>query len=348
MRWFRTFVRTWLVALLLTVVMSACGQEPTTQPAVTPGASEASPVPLQRLYLPMGYIPNIQFAPFYMAVERGYFRQAGFEVEFDYSFETDGLALVAAGEIPFAIVSGEQVLLARAQGLPVVYVAAWWQKFPVAVIADAELGLQSPADLKGQTIGLPGLFGASYIGLNALLYSVGLTENDVTLEAIGFNQVEAFATGKQQVVVGYITNEPIQLRYMGFQITVFPVADYVTLVSNGIITNEQYLREQPERVRAFVNAFLLGLRDTIDHPGNAYETSMAFVENLEPDDPVQQEVLSIAIDYWYAQNLGYASWEAWENMQEVLLRMKLLEAPVDLEAVFTNEYLPSWAKEWRK
>src|SRR6185295_12908073 len=170
---------------------------------------------VQKILLPMGYIPNIQFAPFYVAIEKGYFKDAGIEIEFDYKFETDGVTLVGAGELPFAVVSGEQVLLAREQGLPVTYVAAWYQQYPVSVVAKSELGVLVPQDLKGKKIGLPGLFGATYVGLRALLFEAGISESDVTLDAIGFNQVDLMAAGQQDVVVGYAANEPIQLRARG-------------------------------------------------------------------------------------------------------------------------------------
>src|SRR5918996_1414143 len=184
---FRKFV---LITLGMALAVSACSN----RPANGSGA-------LTKISLPMGYIPNIQFAPFYVAMEKGYFQEAGIEVEFDYKFETDGVALVGAGDLPFAIVSGEQALLARAQGLPVVYVAAWYQQYPVSVVAKSELGVLIPQDLKGKKIGLPGLFGANYVGLRALLHEAGLEESEVTLDAIGFNQVELMAAGQQDIVV---------------------------------------------------------------------------------------------------------------------------------------------------
>jgi NitT/TauT family transport system substrate-binding protein len=289
----------------------------------------------------MGYIPNIQFAPMYVAIQKGYFKEAGLEIEMDYKFETDGVALVGAGELPFAIVSGEQVLLARAQGLPVTYVAAWYQEYPVSVVAKSELGILIPQDLKGKKIGLPGLFGANYIGLRALLSEAKMSESDVTLDSIGFNQVELLATGQQDIVVGYTANEPIQLRARGIPVTELRVADYVLLASNGILANEKVISENPEMVRAFVRAFLRGLGDTIANPDEAFQLSETYIPNFaDLDAAVQKQVFQTSIEQWKADRLGYSDPQAWENMQTVLLEAGLIAEEMDLSKAFTNEFVP--------
>jgi NitT/TauT family transport system substrate-binding protein len=319
--------------LLSGFLIAACGQNEPTPEAVTPDT-------LAQIRLPMGYIPNVQYAPFYVAIEKGYFLEAGFEIEFDYSFETDGVALVGAGELPFALVSGEQVLLARAQEIPVVYVMAWFQDFPVAVAAKVESGIETPADLNGKQIGLPGLFGANYIGLRALLNETGVAEEDMTLDSIGFNQVEALAADQEDAVVVYVTNEPVQLRAQGYDLNVIRVADYVQLAANGIITNETTIAENPEMVRRFVGAVLRGLEDTIEDPEEAFEISTRYVEGLSDENKaVQMEVLNLSIDFWRADTLGYSQESSWENMQAVLLDMGLLADPLDLDSAFTNDFI---------
>lgn len=321
--------RFFIFLFAVSTILAAC--QPASQPT---GA-------LQRIRLPMGYIPNIQYAPFYVAIERGYFAEAGFEIEFDYSFETDGVALVGAGEVPFALVSGEQVLLARSQGLPVVYVAAWWQEFPVAVVAKAESGIAIPEDLAGKRIGVPGLFGATYIGLRALLSAAGLAENDVTLDSIGFNQVQALAADQEEAVVGYVNNEPVQLVAQGYEVNIIRVSDHLELAANGILTNETMLAENPDQVRAFINAFLRGLADTIADPDAAYEISKGYIDTLAAGDAtVQKAVLALSIELWDAERLGFSQQAAWENMQTTLLDMGLLSAPLDLSQAYTNEFIP--------
>ncbi len=349
-----------VVFLVLTLVLGSCtgpapkGTATPTGGAYPPpavyvpivGSSDPYPDPgsavpaLTRIRLPVGYIPNVQFAPLYVAVQKGYFRQAGIEVEFDYSFETDAVGLVGTGELQFAVVSGEQVLLARAQGLPVVYVTAWYQDYPVAVAAKTEAGIKTPQDLAGKKIGIPMLSGASYIGFRALLNAAGLKESDVTLDVIGFTQVEALAAGQEQAVVVYAANEPVQLRAQGYEIDVIRVADVVQLASNGLITNEETLADNPDLVRRMVQAMLRGIADTIAYPEEAFEICNAFVPTLaQADQAVQKQVLATSIEFWKADVIGQSDPAAWENMQQVLLDMGLLTQRMDVLQAYTNEYV---------
>jgi NitT/TauT family transport system substrate-binding protein len=320
----------------LTLLFMACtaSQSELTDPPLT------TPQNIDHIRLPMGFIPNVQYAPFYVAVDKGYYRDNGIEIEFDYSFETDGVTLVGAEDLQFALVSGEQVLLARAQGLPVVYVMGWWQDYPVGIAAKTEEGIQKPEDLAGKRIGLPGLFGANYIGLRALLNQAGLEEDDVILDSIGFNQVEALATDQEQAVVIYANNEPIQLAALGFDIDLIRVADYVQLASNGLISNETTIANNPDLVRRLAQATLHGLADTLADPDQAFEISKKYVENLDQaDQEIQREVLEASIAFWKADQLGYTAPQAWENMQEILLDMGLLSQPLDLMQAYSNEFI---------
>jgi NitT/TauT family transport system substrate-binding protein len=321
-----------LAAILIVLTVSACGGGSTTE------VVDEGPVPIRLL---MGYRPDVQFAPLYVAAERGYYEDVGIEIEFSHMPETEALQLVGANEVQFAIVSGEQTPLARAQGLPVVYVMAWWQDYPVGIAASIESEIETPADLVGKRVGIPGLYGASYIGYRALLSAAGISDSEVTLDAIGYNQVEALYQAQEDAVVIYANNEPLQLEAQGYPVQVIRVADYVRLASNGLITNEVTLQERPDLIRHMVAATLKGLRETIEDPGMAYEVAKLYVEGLaQADETVMRGVLDASIEFWKADPLGYSDPSSWENMQNVLLEMGLLEERIDLDQAFTNEFIP--------
>ena len=315
------------LTLLVFLLLSSCGPKPASSPTT--------------IRLALGYIPNIQFAPLYVAASRGYFSKAGIQVNFAYMDENQAAALVGSNDLQFAVISGEQVLLARAQGRPLVYVAAWYQKYPVSVVAKADQGIHKPADLRGKTIGLPGLYGANYIGLRALLHAGGLTESDVKLDSIGYTQVAALSADRDQAVSVYTANEPVQLRSQGYTLSELRVADYYNLAGNGLITNETTEAGKSDLVRRMVVALLHGISDTIADPQAAYQISLGYVDNLaQADATVQKQVLATTLELWKAGRLGYSDPKAWDNMQAVLLDMGLLTHSLDVSKAFTNEFIP--------
>jgi NitT/TauT family transport system substrate-binding protein len=320
-----------LLVILTILALSACQADstPTTN------------TQLREITINLTYIPNVQFAPFYVAMEKGYFAEEGLKVTLNYGNEADLIALVGSGNQQFMVASGEQVLMARAQGLPVVAVFPWYKDYPVGVVSLKEKNIQTPQDLKGKVIGLPGLYGANYIGFEALANYADLSDADYTLASIGFTQVEALVSQTVDAAVIYLPNEPSQLRALGYEINIIAVSDYLDLVGNSLVTNEETIANDPAVVRSVVRAFYRGVKATAENPEEAYAICAKYVENLtEADQAVQQAVLAESIKLWETDPQPGAQQGRWENMQQVLLQLGLMSQPIDVQGAYSDDFLP--------
>jgi len=124
-------------------------------------------------------------------------------------------------------------------------------------------------------------------------------------------------------------------------VTEVRVADYVQLASNGLLASEKVIAENPDLVRAFVDAFIKGLRYTIDNSDEAFTLSESHIPNFaDLDATVQKKILETSVEQWQAEQLGYSDPQAWENMQNVLLDMGLITEKMDLSKAFTNQFVP--------
>lgn len=339
------------------------------------------------------FIPNIQYAPFYVALAEGYFAEAGLDITYEYNFDEAIIVdQVAAGDAPFGLVSGEQVILARSRQRPVTFIYAWYQEYPIGVTFPTGSGIESINDLAGRAVGIPGRFGASYIALTALLRGSGMTEADINLMEIGFNAPEVMCVGVVEAAVVYFNNEPLQIRSRAEQgdcgsiedVGIIPVSTVADLVSNGLVTNEMTLNDDPELIQAVVTAFDRAVQDVMDNPARAYLLSLDYVEGLPATDDLRAALAALAaeqeallatdpdaaaiaasreamlatlrtsfdsdtllqfavlietIPLWEAEPTGYSEAESWATMQATLLDMGLMDDPVDLDAVFTNEFV---------
>ena len=344
-------MRPMFLILPLVVFLAACAVAPAiaptpaaiatpVQPAPAPATAAASASQLPRVDLGVGYIPNVQFAPLYVAQARGFFAEQGLEVALQYGFETDFVALTGQGERQFAVASGDQVVLARSQGLPIVYVAKWFQRYPVGVMALAETGIDSPEKLAGHSVGVPVLHGASYVGWKALVYATKLDEKAIKLEVIGFAQAAAVSQKSVDAAVIYIANEPVQLRQAGKKVNVLEVSDYINMVSNGIITNDKTIKENPDLVRRLSAGFLKGLRYTLDHPDEAFTIVRQVVPEITDENaPVQRAVLDASLGLWRSDKLGVSDRQAWLDTLAVMKAAGLIESSPDVESLYTNRFV---------
>lgn len=255
-----------------------------------------------RFYLT--FVPNVQFAPFYVALGGDHFTERGLNVAIEYLEEPVLVDLIAAGEVQFGMVSGEQVLMARAGGRPVVYVYEWFQEYPVGIVVPDTVEAETVDDLRGLRVGIPGRFGASYSGLIALLAANDMTEQDVRLEPIGFVAADVLCAGRIDASVIYVNNEPLQIQQRAdlgqcgdvTSVRVLRVAEDANMVSNGVVTSEAIVQNDPDLVRAALGAFDTGLRQTIQNPALAYLISLDFVENLPITDDLRAALQTAAAE----------------------------------------------------
>ena len=320
--------------VLLTLVLAACGSSSTTTTApATPGNN------VTNVSIGLGYIPDIQFAPFYVAQSRGYYKNAGLNVTFHHGFVPDLIGSMVLGHDNFVFAGGDEELVARSKNLHVIDVATIFQKYPVSLLVPANSSIRTLPDLKGHTIGVPGPFGSTYTGLLALLYQAHLSLSDVKVQSIGFTQVSALIGHRVDAVMGYSNNEPLQLRKQGFDVRTFNVSDYQPLVSNGIITTEDTFHNQPQLVRNFVQATLKGLKGVIANPSEAVQISKSYIPGLTDTDKALS-VLQATIPLWQSNGqLGYNDNATWQSMEQFLVAQKIIPSEQDVTQAYTNQSL---------
>jgi len=355
-----------VVALVFVAVVASCGgtsgpasPSPTldSAPSTTPAASvstSASPAPATpieppvKLTVGLGYIPNVQFAQFYLADQAGYYRDAGLEVTFQNGRDADLIPLAAQGQIDVAIADGTSLIPAVSQGIPVRYLATIYAKFPNVVFAKASSGITSAADLKGRKIGTPGKYGSGWIMLQALLQSAGLTTDEVQIQLYpDYGQLVAVEQGQVDAATGFANNEPIQLARTGVTPVVLPIDAIVPLPGNGLIAGTRILDTKRDAIALFIGATLRAMTDISADPQAGLDAAIKAVPEIATDKDAQLAVLRATIDEWHdaltdAEGLGAIDTAGWTRSIAFLSSLPggLVPNPVTAAGIVDDSLLP--------
>ena len=336
-------VRWGLLPGVLAMIVAACGGGATATPAVPattapdPSGAPAMPSPTSpapvELTIGLGYIPDVQFAQFYLADQAGYYRDAGLEVTFENKIDPELITLVAQGAIDVGIADGTSVIPAVSQGIPVRYVFTVYADFPSIVFAKASSGIVGAADLAGRKVGIPGQYGSSWIQLQALLAGVGLTPAD--LEIVPFptyGQLAALEQGVVDAATGFVNNEPIRLELTGTPAVVLALPPDAQLPGNGLIVGQEALDgPKADAIHSFVAATRRAMDEIAADPGVGLEAAIARVPELATDRTAQLAVLEATIETWQnehtsANGTGAIDVAAWER--SIAFMTDLPDSPV--------------------
>lgn len=236
--------------------------------------------------LGLTYIPNIQFAPVYVAEDDGLFTAAGQLTTLRHHGGDEGLfTALMSGEEDVVLASGDEALMARAQGMDLVSVGTYYQRHPVTILVPEASPITDLRGLAGKRIGIPGEYGSSWIGLQAILATVGMSPADVEVVSIGYTQLAALSANEVDAIVGFSNNELVWFGSAGVPVRAVK-SDELPLVSASLITTRQALEDRPHAICALVQATEAGMRRTVDTPQRAVESTQQRDQSLSNADSV--------------------------------------------------------------
>ncbi|OOY21508.1 NitT/TauT family transport system substrate-binding protein [Thioclava sp. ES.031] len=294
-------------------------------------------------------------APYFLAVDEGYYGEAGLDVEIaEGKGSLDAIPKVATGAYPvgFADINSLMKFLDQNPGAPVTAVMMVYDKPPFAVVGRKSLGVNEPKDLEGKVLGAPPPDGA-WAQFPIFAKETGLDMDKIKVEPVGFPTREPMlAEGKVDAVTGFSFSSTLNLKRLGVGMddqSILLMADYgVALYGNAIIVNTDYAKAHPEEITGFIKATAEGWKAAVADPGKAVDALLK--RNPAADKDLETERLQMAIDANvltdYVKENGMGGIDA-DRMATAIEQTKTVyefQNTPDAALYFDSEYLPDAAE----
>lgn len=287
------------------------------------------------------WLNQAQFAGYYVAQEKGYYKAAGLDV----SIQPGGpnfpaIQMVAGGGEQFGVTGADQILLARAKGVPVVAVAVTYRRDPFVLFSLKKSGITSVEQFKGKTIAVQ-VGGNEELIYRAMLKKAGLSASEVTEMPAGFD-ITPVLDGQASVWPGYVINEVLAAKEKGVDVNIISPSSYgISLYADTLFTTEAMLKDKPQVVRAFVAATLKGWRDAVANPEEAAKITLKYGSDLTYGHELAMMKASIPFLEPDTKPIGFMDTAGWNSMQSLLLNGGFLKSPVDIKAAYTMAMVPA-------
>ena len=310
---------------LLVLILPACALGNTSSPPLTPVTVQLS------------FTHQAEFAGFYAAEEQGYYAEEGLQATFIAGGpEVDFIAPVVDGAAQFGVAQPADVILARAAGKPVRSIAVIYRRSPIVFFALSDSAITRPQDFVGQRIRSTTTIDQT---LRAMMSRLGIAPDQYEIVNLP-SDIDQFASGEVPVWGGLMNILVLEVQRAGYQINIIYPDDYgIHFYGNILITTDDLIEKNSDLVQRFTRATLQGWTYVVENP----ESTGAFVQKYNPDTDPELEIAkmtaSIPLVNTGEDFIGWMKPEVWAHIEETLREQDVLTDPLDLEEVYTMQFL---------
>lgn len=330
----KSSVLVYLLVIILALLLVGCN-------VASSAATETAP-PTQ-VNIQLSWIDTIEYSGFYMAEEKGYFAAENLAVTlntYDFDKPLEPIEQVAAGKAQFGTASAGGVLLARAEGKPVVAVATIYQRNPSVLISLAEKNITRPQDLAGKKVMIDTASPDSVVYMALMASQKELDPAQVIIVPRTDFSNDLLIKGEVDVMDAYINNQPVQLEKEGYKVNMLIPANYgIDMYANVIITSEEMIAKNPDLVERFVRAMTRGIQSAIDDPKEATTLTAARNKEINFESELESMNRSLPLFNPAGSRPGTMTPEIWASVQQMMLDRGLLKESLEVEKAYTLTFL---------
>jgi NitT/TauT family transport system substrate-binding protein len=282
------------------------------------------------------------FGPWMLAQAKGYYEQEGLKVSFVTGRGgVDVAKQVGAGNAVIGGAIGDTPIIARAQGIPVKAVAVLGAGSLMQLVSHKDEKIESPRELKGKTVTVLAYTDTTYYALLGMLSKVGLTKNDVNIQAAGPAGVwQQFASKKATAMAG-VPDWTVSAMEAGAQVDILPADIYFKSMAQAILVSDETIQKNPQLVQKLVRATLKGMKDIMADPKAA---SVAYVKHVPAHKGKEasiQKAFELFNKYVYASQKvpGTMDEQRLAELQKFYVSNGIVPKEVPLKDLYTNQFV---------
>lgn len=294
----------------------------------------------------MGFVPLIQYAPFYVAVDQGYYADEGLTVSITYTSEGSMgvIKQLAANKVQFGYAGADSVIISKSKDIPVVSIYNLEPKNLFGIASKKEKDITNPENLVGKKVAIAGFGGSVYTMDRMILQEAGVDYNDVEFVAVGAGGISSLLADKVDATSVHLAQKVI-LDNMGVDTNIIWAKDYSNFIgSYHVVTSEQMSGDNPELVKQFVKATKRGLEYAATHPNETVDIYIKFNPDAAKDRNLQLAIWSAFVEeVWSPEQLDKVGQPftntQWEEARDILHELGMIDKKTDVSKMFTNEFI---------